>query len=121
MACCSSLWMIVKRTSHVAVLESLNSILFILAPIEPICLFFESTLLEFLSEKDYIMLLTFDSSHGVIRMSLQINLFVHPCPKSRYFYYVKTFGSKSTISLPLNVALIFINCNPILSSSFIRF
>jgi hypothetical protein len=70
----------------------------------------------------YIMLLTFDSSHGgVIEMSLQINPFVLPCPKSRYFYYVKTFGSKSTISLPLNVALIFINCNPILSSSFIRF
>lgn len=70
----------------------------------------------------YVMLLTFDSSHGgVIEMSLQINLFVHPCPKSRYFYYVKTFGSKSTISLPLNIALIFINCNPILSNSFIRF
>ena len=70
----------------------------------------------------YIKLLTFDSSHaGVIEMSLLINPFVHACPKSRDFYYVKTFGSKSTISLPLNVALIFINCNPILSSSFIRF
>ena len=70
----------------------------------------------------YIVLLTFDSSHGgVIEMSLQINLFVHPCPKSRYFYYVKTFGSESPYKFATKCTLIFINCNPILSSSFIRF
>jgi hypothetical protein len=40
------------------------------------------------------MLLTFDSSHCVIEMSLQINLFVHPCPKADIFIMLKPSALK---------------------------